>query len=1166
MPPLPSDLRKKLEHAIAAAREVAEAGAKAALESLAVHEPKFYPHMTKPQQALRTGLRARARQLGDQQGAGDRLTLAHLIQECAYEHWHRMLFARFLAENNLLIHAAGQVPITLADAEELAKTTHTDLWTYASRCAQQMLPRIFRPDDPVLKVALAGEYRVKLEGLLNGLAAETFTADDSLGWVYQFWQSQRKEQVNASGDKITGDTLPAVTQLFTEHYMVLFLLHNTIGAWHAGKLLAASPALAKSAASEEALKHGMALKTHRGYSFDYLRFVRDAAPDSSAESAPWRPAAGVFPGWPRTAAEIKVLDPCCGSGHFLVAAFELLVPLRMAEEKLDINAAVDAVLTNNLFGLEIDARCTQIAAFNLALAAWKITGYRQLPTLHIACSGLGPQASEEDWLKLVDDAQSRRGTSPVARDEIRRGLEYLHGLFLKAHTLGSLINPAKRPDNAVFTADYEMLLPVLGDAFAAETTDAEEHERAVAAQGMVRAVEILADQYTLVVTNVPYLGRGKQDDILKDHLDMHFAMGKADLATAFVLRCLDFCAGGGTAALVTPQNWLFLTTYTKLRQNLLRESQWNLVARLGAKGFQTPMWDFNIQLGILSGVAPAPENGMSGIDVSTAKRPEKKAAMLRGETPAPIVLVPQAEQLENPDAAVSFHQPSGLPLLSEYADSFQGSGVADISRFRLMFWELSRVHEGWVLHASSPVGTPSFSGMHYALLFCNGEGELVAHPLVSIRGREAWGKSGVACAWLGRLPVGRYLGTLFDNSAAAIMPRAKNHLPAIWCFCSSAAFAQEVRKINQKVQVANATLVKVPFDLAHWQAVAAEKYPNGLPEPESDDPTQWLFHGRPEASTLPLQVAVARLLGYRWPAELDETMRLSQRARDLVKRCDDLLKFAENSGVVCIPAVRGEEPAADRLHTLLDAAGIGPAKIRELAGGLELDEWLRTIFFKEHCEQFHHRPFLWHIWDGKRDGFHALVNYHKLAGPDGRQLLETLTYSYLGEWISRQKAAMQEGGQAAQGADDREAAALELKKRLEAILTGEPPFDLFIRWKPLHEQPLGWAPDINDGVRLNIRPFLADDLPTGRTGAGVLRWKPNIKWEKDRGCEPERPRADYPWFWGWDGQTVNFTGGAEFKGERFNNCHFTIAAKHAARAAHIAPGLPGAGPRRVPPP
>ena len=198
---------------------------------------------------------------------------------------------------------------------------------------------------------------------------------------------------------------------------------------------------------------------------------------------------------------------------------------------------------------------------------------------------------------------------------------------------------------------------------------------------------------------------------------------------------------------------------------------------------------------------------------------------------------------------------------------------------------------------------------------------------------------------------------------------------------------------------------------------------------------------------------------------------------------------------------------------------------------------------------FHDRPFVWHIWDGrKRDGFHALVDYHKLAAGEGngRKLLENLTYSYLGDWIGRQRDEVKRGEG---GAEDRLAAALKLQDRLKSILEGDPPFDLFVRWKPLAEQPTGWEPDINDGVRINIRPFLARDLPNGRKGAGVLRHKPNIKWAKDRGKEPERPNAEYPWFWGWDEATEDFAGSTKFDGNRWNDCHYTNRVKQAAREA-----------------
>ena len=113
-----------------------------------------------------------------------------------------------------------------------------------------------------------------------------------------------------------------------------------------------------------------------------------------------------------------------------------------------------------------------------------------------------------------------------------------------------------------------------------------------------------------------------------------------------------------------------------------------------------------------------------------------------------------------------------------------------------------------------------------------------------------------------------------------------------------------------------------------------------------------------------------------------------------------------------------------------------------------------------------------------------------------------------------------------------------------------------MRWKPLHEQPIGWAPDINDGIRLNIRPFMSAELRKGgRVGAGVLRWKPNnISWGKDRGTESKsiRPIEEFPWFWespgeGASDERTDFTGGTEFDGYRWNDLHYSLAAKRAAR-------------------
>jgi len=1149
MPTLASDLRNRLERVVIEARDVAEAGAQAALEALAVHEPKFYPHMAKQQQELRNHLRARARQLGDRQDS----SIHHLTGECAYEHWHRMLFARFLAENNLLIEPQENMAISLAEAEELAKEDGVDVWVFASRCAQRMLPQIFRPDDPLLQVFLATEHMLKLEKLLASLPQAVFTASDALGWVYQFWQSKKKDEVNRSEVKIGADEISAVTQLFTEPYMVEFLLHNTLGAWHAGKNLSAEDA--KNAETEEELRKKLSLP---GVTWDYLRFVREEAgkgeanPQSAIRNpqSRWRPAAGTFDGWPKTAAKLKVLDPYCGSGHFLVAGLHYLVPIRIAEEGLSAREAVDAVLRDNLHGLEIDERCCQIAAFALAFAAWtypETGGYRPLPDLHVACTGIGPQSTAEEWVNLAE--QSGIPMPTVGREAIKNGLLNLHRLFSQAPTLGSLIDPAELPADLI-AADYETIHPYLAAILKTEKADDETRERAIAAAGMVKAADLLAGEYHLVVTNVPYLLRRRQDERLLAYIDAHHHEARNDLAICCLERLRSFVAAGSAYAAVLPLNWTFQSTDKTLRRRWLRDQRWQLAGRLGPGAFETISGEVvNVGLFVFRQAPPNPGHLVSMIDALPAKSARAKATLLADAEP---LFQPQEALFANADSRVIFGViPTGLAL-EEFADCLQGIVTGDDGRLKRVFWECPEVVSPWIGIQGTVPETLEFGGRE-SLVYWGEHGASVARP----QGLKGWRRVGACVNRMSGMCSCLYSGDAFDINVAAIVPYKAEHQAAIWSFCSSPEFRTVIRKLDQKLNVTNATIGKVPFDLDHWQKVAAEKYPDGLPEPESDDPTQWLFHGRPDESTASLQVAVGRLLGCRWPAELNDKMHLSKRSRELVKRCDELAKFADDDGIVCIPSVRGEEPAAGRLEALLAAAGIEPGKVRELAGGTDLDDWLRNGFFQEHCKLFHDRPFVWHIWDGrKRDGFHALVNYHKLcegptsakatAGHKGRKLLESLTYSYLGEWVTRQKDGVKRGEG---GAEDRLAAALELQKRLEAILEGEPPYDIFVRWKPLAEQPIGWEPDINDGVRMNIRPFLASDLPDGRTGAGVLRWKPNIKWDKDRGKEPERPKPEYPWFWGWDEKTEDFAGGKTFDGNRHNDCHYTNQAKQAARDA-----------------
>jgi hypothetical protein len=466
--------------------------------------------------------------------------------------------------------------------------------------------------------------------------------------------------------------------------------------------------------------------------------------------------------------------------------------------------------------------------------------------------------------------------------------------------------------------------------------------------------------------------------------------------------------------------------------------------------------------------------------------------------------------------------------LSEYADGMQGICSSDFPRFGRYHWEVVDFQR-WRLQQDAPDEGDFFSGRVYVIdldVLVSVARQVNAY----VRGQKVWGTKGVAVAQMRSLARSIYSGHPTTDTVAIVRPHREEYLLPILAFCESQEYVDCLRKQNPKLNLNSGYMVKVPFDLSHWQAVAAQKFPHGLPKPYSSDPKQWIFHGHPAHSKSPLQVAVARLVGFQWPSELGLGLELSDQARLLLDKSGNLQANLEEDGIICIPSIRGKQPAAERLHNLL-AAAYGDAwsadKLARLLSdvghaGKTLESWLRDKFFEQHCKEFNDRPFVWHIWDGLRDGFGALVNYRRLDA----KALEALIYIYLADWITRQKRELEHG---LDGAEERLVAAENLKRKLELIAEGERPYDIFVRWKRIEEQPVRWNPDVNDGIRVNIRPFMT--IPdVGTKGAGVLRDKPNITWGKDRGKDGEWSS----WF-------------AVFKGERINDHHLSLSEKLAAR-------------------
>ena len=405
------------------------------------------------------------------------------------------------------------------------------------------------PDHPVFEVQLAREFRLKLEDRVEDLPTDAFMATDALGWVYQFWQTRKKDEVNRSEVKIGADELPAVTQLFTEPYMVQFLLHNSLGAWwvsrHSAKACPVDLTYLRPTGgwnSSRRQVRGLA-----GLSFgiplagSLLRFgplsgrsPPDAGPDADDAGGSERGCGG-----------------------------------RCRPEREPARA------------LELDQRCVAIAAFALAFEAWRYPGaggYRTLPKFNLAWCGQPVAGTKEQWRALAE-GDSR----------LEAGMTALYGAFRDAPTLGSLIEPAGSIPEDMLTAGFDELQPLLEKALREHAGEEEWQETAIAALGLAEATRLLIGHYHLVVTNVPYLARGKQIGLLRRFCERHYPSAKNDLANVFLERCLELSLpqGWGVTQIVMPQNWLFLTSYRAQRKHLLKSTSWELLARLGPGAFDS---------------------------------------------------------------------------------------------------------------------------------------------------------------------------------------------------------------------------------------------------------------------------------------------------------------------------------------------------------------------------------------------------------------------------------------------------------------------------------------------------------------------------------------------------------------------------------------------------
>lgn len=457
-----------------------------------------------------------------------------------------------------------------------------------------------------------------------------WTDDMTLGWIYQYWNDPERESLDDklnAGGKVEPHEIASKTQMFTERYMVDWLLQNSLGPmWLAtckrhgwtpscesdGTLAALEERRqdwrAKRERGEVELTALMPLHSEVEQRWAY--YVPQPLPDDAVEHAP------------ESIREVKILDPAVGSGHFLVAAFDLLFALYREEaahrgeedhDRWSARVVVECILENNLHGIDLDPRAVQIAAAALWIKARQVAPDAEPRHLNLVASNLrlgGLPDDDPALVELRNEVERETGLPARLTDQV---IDALRG----ADHLGSLLKVDAAVDEAIRSHEHVLSTRVAmqGDLYAgfgAEKREPIPAERARA--GIVQRLEAFLSshgrqddlglrlrgqqlaagirflrlmnegQYDLVVGNPPYQGTSKMAD--SSYVEAHYPKGKADLFAAFLERGLQLVRRGGASALLTMRNWMFIKQYRGLREWLLETYELQALHDISSGGFE----------------------------------------------------------------------------------------------------------------------------------------------------------------------------------------------------------------------------------------------------------------------------------------------------------------------------------------------------------------------------------------------------------------------------------------------------------------------------------------------------------------------------------------------------------------------------------------------------
>ena len=526
-----------------------------------------------------------------------------IIKETAYTHLNRLVAFKMLEARDLIRGTldkgtdANAFKFYLADhPDDLARYErgevdvayrHFLLWQ-SGQIAQEVRV-LFDPHTLASRLFPRPRALKELLARLNDPAlADVWLAEETIGWIYQFFNEHEKdavfERLYKRKKKIRRQDIPAATQLFTPNWIVRFLVHNTLGRlWtqmHPDTVLAT------------------------GEKLDYLVPLEGDVP-----SEPLRPIK-----------EVTLLDPACGTMHFGLEAFDLFVAMYTEELERsgepgwpeipsvhDTTEVPTAILAHNLFGIDIDLRAVQLSALALYLKAKTLNPQATITRSNLVCADVTPLNGGH----LGAFMREARFERPI----YERLMRALWDKLQDANQLGSLLRLEKELETLIEQerAHYQEtpLFAGLPGKFEAEATEAEfwdvisaqiiqgldefarEQSRAGVDQTFftgeatkgLRLLDLMLRRYDVVVTNPPYSGKRNLNDTMTDHLKSEYPEGKNDLYAAFILRCGEWLNASGRLGMITQQSFMFISSYEDLRAYLRKRFAIETMAHTGPHAF-----------------------------------------------------------------------------------------------------------------------------------------------------------------------------------------------------------------------------------------------------------------------------------------------------------------------------------------------------------------------------------------------------------------------------------------------------------------------------------------------------------------------------------------------------------------------------------------------------